>query len=146
MGFFMNIENNRFMAEIFVFFDKDEDGLVDFDEFIRGLDIAERGNFQEKVAYCMEVYDLYALQSLDIFTLRHLLKKSYSEVIINLEKVTLRFQSIGMGAKLSWEQFSQEFLPTLSTYLPTALDRMELHKNLVNQLEFKYGFTLESLE
>lgn len=142
----MNIENNRFMAEIFVFFDKDEDGLVDFDEFIRGLDIAERGNFQEKVAYCFEVYDLYGLQTLDIYTLRHLLKKSYSEVIINLEKVTLRFQSMGMGSKLSWEQFSQEFLPTLSTYLPTALDRMELHKNLVNQLEFKYGFTLESLE
>ena len=41
----MNNETNPFMADMFVFFDKDEDGLVDFDEFVRGLDIAERGNF-----------------------------------------------------------------------------------------------------
>ena len=26
------------------------------------------------------------------------------------------------------------------------MDRMELHKNLVNQLEFKHDFTLENLE
>ena len=58
------------MPEIFVFFDKDEDGLVDFDEFVRGLDIIERGTFLDKVSYCFEVYDVYGVETLDIYTLR----------------------------------------------------------------------------
>ena len=74
------------------------------------------------------------------------MKKSYSEVIINLEKVCSRLQTIGYGNRISWESFAAEILPTLQKFLPTALDRMELHKNLVNELEFKHGFTLESLE
>mmetsp|Transcript_1972 Transcript_1972/g.2788 ORF Transcript_1972/g.2788 Transcript_1972/m.2788 type:complete len:94 (+) Transcript_1972:273-554(+) len=74
------------------------------------------------------------------------MKKSFSEVIINLEKVQARLQAIGNGNRISWETFTSELLPILSRYLPTALDRMELHKNLVNELEFKHGFTLESLE
>ena len=74
------------------------------------------------------------------------MKKSYSEVVINLEKVTTRLQTLGFGNRISWETFATELLPTLQRYLPTALDRMELHKNLVNELEFKHGFTLENLE
>ena len=61
MGFMMNVENHAFMADIFVTFDKDGDGLVDFEEFIRGLDIMERGDFQEKCSYCFQIYDVYAL-------------------------------------------------------------------------------------
>jgi hypothetical protein len=30
--------------------------------------------------------------------------------------------------------------------LPLALDRMELHKSLINELEFRFNFTLESVE
>ena len=44
-GTMMNIENHSFYEEIFIFFDKDEDGMVDFEEFVRGLDIVERGTF-----------------------------------------------------------------------------------------------------
>ena len=47
-----NIENHTFGEEIFVWFDKDVDGLVDFEELIKGLDVAERGSFLEKSTYC----------------------------------------------------------------------------------------------
>ena len=70
MSLLMNIENHPFMPDIFVWFDKDEDGLIDFDELVRGLDIAERGTFAEKVNYCFDVYDTFGLQLLDIYTLR----------------------------------------------------------------------------
>ena len=128
MALMMNVENHPFMPDIFVWFDKDEDGLVDFDELIRGLDVIERGTFAEKISYCFDIYDTFGLQLLDIATLRQLMKKSYAEVIVNLEKVTTRLQMIGMGARISWDQFASEFLPILQFYLPTALDRMELHK------------------
>ena len=66
------------------------DGLVDFEELIKGLDVAERGSFPEKCKYCYQVYDAFALETLDIYTLRWLLKKSFSEVIVGLEKVSAR--------------------------------------------------------
>ena len=146
MGYLTNIENHPFMEDIFAFFDRNEDGLVDFEELIKGLDVVERGNFDEKCRYCYEVYDIYGLQTLDIYTLRYLLKKSFSEVIINLEKVSNHLQNLGNGSSINFETFSNEYLPILKQFLPSALDRMELHKNLVNQLEFRYGFTLENLE
>lgn len=145
-GHLSNIHGHPFIEDIFAFFDKDEDGLVDFDEFIKGLDIVERGNFDQKCAYCFETYDSFGLHVLDIYTLRQLLKRSFSEVIINLEKVLSRLSSLGNGTSMSWEEFADNYLNALKQYMPTALDRMELHKNLVNQLEFRYGFTLENLE
>ena len=51
-GILTNIDNHPFIREIFLFFDKNNDGLVDFNEFIVGLDIIERGNFDEKSQYC----------------------------------------------------------------------------------------------
>ena len=67
-------------------------------------------------------------------------------MIFSLERVQGELGRMGNGAFVSWEHFSSDFLPGLSEYLPTALDRMELHKNLINQLEFKHNFTLENLE
>ena len=45
MGYMMNIENHPFFPEIFVFFDQNEDGIVDFEEFVKGMDVMERGSF-----------------------------------------------------------------------------------------------------
>lgn len=52
----------------------------------------------------------------------------------------------GRNDIITWDDFSRDYLPTLQQSLPTAMDRMELHKNLINQLEFCHGFTLENLE
>ena len=61
MGYMTNIENHPFMNDIFIYFDKNQDGLVDFEEFVIGLDIVERGTFPEKCRYCFEIYDTYGI-------------------------------------------------------------------------------------
>ena len=45
-----------------------------------------------------------------------------------------------------WDEFEEHILPLLEKSLPLALDRMEFHRSLINELEFKFNFTLESLE
>ena len=46
---------------MFIFFDKDNDGKIDYKEFVIGLDVIERGSFDEKCRYCFEIYDIYAI-------------------------------------------------------------------------------------
>jgi Ca2+-binding EF-hand superfamily protein len=82
----MNIEAHPFFRDIFLFFDKDLDGKVDFYELVIGLDIIERGTFDEKCSYCFEMYDIYGLGELDLITLRSLLKRSFSTIVVQLDK------------------------------------------------------------
>jgi len=56
-----NIESHPFIKEMFVFFDKDANGFVDYGELVKGLDVVERGTFDEKTRYCFDVLDIYAL-------------------------------------------------------------------------------------
>ena len=56
-----NIESHPFLKEMFIFFDKDNDGKIDYKEFVIGLDVIERGSFDEKCRYCFEIYDIYAI-------------------------------------------------------------------------------------
>ena len=130
-----SIDNHPFNQDMFLFFDKNKDGLVDFNEFIVGLDIIERGSFDEKCLYCFEMYDIYGTGILDIVTLRYLLKKSYSEVIIKLEAIVKEVEAAqdDKNARgITWLHFEQMILPRLSQVLPTSLDRMEFHKQLMN--------------
>ena len=46
----------------------------------------------------------------------------------------------------SWEEFESDVLPLLENSLPIGLDRMDFHKSLINEMEFRYNFTLESCE
>ena len=39
-----------------------------------------------------------------------------------------------------------EILPLLEKTLPIALDRMEFHRSLINELEFKFNFTMDKCE
>ena len=60
--------------------------MVDFYEMVIGMDILEKGNFEEKCKFCFAMYDILENGVLDIFTLREVLKKSYIEQIITLDK------------------------------------------------------------
>ena len=93
MASMSNIDHHPFAKEMFLFFDKNHDGLVDFNEFIVGLDVVERGSFNEKCQFCFEMYDVYGTNVLDILTLRHLLKRSYSEVVVKLETIVKNLDS-----------------------------------------------------
>ena len=46
----------------------------------------------------------------------------------------------------TWEEFEQILLPKLETCMPVALDRMEFHKNLISDIEYRFNFTVDSLE
>jgi Ca2+-binding EF-hand superfamily protein len=80
------VKAHPFSKEIFAYFDRNGDGLIDFEEFVLGLDIIERGNLDEKSDYCFKMYDVYGTGALDIFTLREVLNRSYSRHFIGLER------------------------------------------------------------
>ena len=46
----------------------------------------------------------------------------------------------------TWPEFEIQVLPSLRDALPICLDRMEYHKNYINELEFRFGFTIDKLE
>jgi len=54
-----NLSTHPFAKEMFTFFDRNGDGLVDFEEFVLGLDIVERGTLAEKCDYAYKMYDVY---------------------------------------------------------------------------------------
>jgi len=72
-----NIENHPFSIDMFYFFDSQRDGLIDFYEMVIGLDIVEKGSFDEKTRFAFSMVDILEQGVLDIFTLREVLKKSY---------------------------------------------------------------------
>ena len=65
-------------AEIFMVFDTDTDGVVWFTDVVKGLDVMERGDFDQKLGFVWSVYDIYSSNSLDLLTLRELIKVNYS--------------------------------------------------------------------
>jgi Ca2+-binding EF-hand superfamily protein len=149
IGLMLNIEHHPFIKEMFVFFDRNADGKVDFEELIRGLDIIERGTFDEKCRYCFELYDIFAMQELDIVTLRSLFKRVFSTPIIKLEEAIAKVDQWPKQQGLqgwTWSDFEMVLLPVIQEYMPTIFDKIELNRNLISELEVRFGFTLESLE
>ena len=63
---------------------------------------------------------------------------------IKSDKVEGKARAYGDG--WTWEEFEQFLLPKLQMHLPIALDRMDFHKTLINELEFQHKFTIDSLE
>ncbi|CDW80465.1 hippocalcin-like protein 1 [Stylonychia lemnae] len=143
-----NIENHPFAEDFFLFFDTNRDGLIDFYEVVMGLDSVEKGDFEQKCKFCFAMYDILENGVLDIFTLREVLKKSYVNQIIQLESAISKLSTHKTINHDGWtfDEFEQEVFPFLEKSLSLALDRMEFHKQLINELEFRFNFTLESLE
>ena len=65
-----------------------------------------------------------------------------------LEDAIIKLQKHPTQYKQGWtfEEFEKVIFPSLERALPLALDRMEFHKTLLNDLEFKFGFNIDSLE
>lgn len=82
-----------------------------------------------------------------------MLKKAFVDHIIGLESLIQVIKSDKVEGKAraygdgwTWEEFEQFLLPKLQMHLPIALDRMDFHKTLINELEFQHKFTIDSLE
>ena len=69
-----------------MFFDRETgDKTIDFFELVKSMDIVERGTFDEKTNYCFSMYDVMEQGFLDLYSLRQVLKKSFTSHIIILE-------------------------------------------------------------
>ncbi|KAG0250732.1 hypothetical protein DFQ27_009227, partial [Actinomortierella ambigua] len=54
----LGLEKNLITDRLFRFFDQGRDGVVDFTEFASGLSVLCKGNFDEKIMYAFQGYDL----------------------------------------------------------------------------------------
>ncbi len=64
------------------------------------------------------------------------------QALVKIRDHPLNNSSLGW----SWEEFETHILPLLENSLPIAFDRMEFHKSIINEIEFKYNFTLDQCE
>jgi Ca2+-binding EF-hand superfamily protein len=80
-----NIEGHPFADDFFLFFDTNRDGLVDFYEMVVGMNIVERGTFEEKCKFCFAMYDLSEAEQLDTITCREVLRKSFVNQIVQID-------------------------------------------------------------
>lgn len=48
----------EYAKRIFVTFDKDNSGKIDFNEFLLAMDLMEKGDLDEKLRYAFELYDM----------------------------------------------------------------------------------------
>jgi len=163
LTYIYNIENHIFYDRLFRYFDKDNDGLVEFMDIIKSLDIIEKGSFDEKVEFCFSIYDDTNNGFLDTLKLRDLFKNSFVKIIANIEKaidLVKRFPTVNPRG-FTWEEFANpknelirlvnESLPTVFgnfpiTFFILLLDRFDYNKSLINYLETKYKFTIEKWE
>ena len=144
-----NIEEHPFTDDFFLYFDSNRDGLVDFYEMVVGMNIIEKGSFDEKCQFAFTMYDLSEADILDTVSIREVLRRSYVTQIVQLDQALTKirdFQTRNPQVGWEWDEFEAEILPMLEGALPIALDRMEFHKSLINEMEFKYNFTLDKCE
>ena len=109
-----NMEGHPFADDFFLFFDTNRDGLVDFYEMIVGMNIVERGTFEEKCKFVFAMYDLAEAETLDTQTIREVLRKAFVNQIVELDKVYNKLKAHPLqnpDQGWSWEEFETEILP-----------------------------------
>ena len=72
-----NIDSHPFTDDFFLYFDSNRDGLVDFYEMVVGMNIIEKGSFEEKCQFAFTMYDLSEAEVLDTVSIREVLRRSY---------------------------------------------------------------------
>jgi Ca2+-binding EF-hand superfamily protein len=89
---------------------------------VKGLNLIEKGTFDEKIDFCFSIYDFRKKGYLDIFSLRELLKMTYVTVIVNLEKA---LKKIRAAPTLNFRGFTWDEFIGLNV-LDTILDNLPI--------------------
>jgi len=124
-----NIDSHVLAKRLFYFFDKNQDGIVEYFEIIKSLDIIEKGDFDEKLELCFRIYDPDEMGYLDPHALRELFKLCYTNIITNLEKCLIRLHQIRDSNEkgITWNQFSDPqggVIHTLKECLSTIMGKV----------------------
>lgn len=121
-----NIENHLLLKRLFNYFDKNQDGIVEYLEVVRSLDIIEKGNFNEKVEFCFSIYDGDNLGYLDSYSMTELFKLCYTQIISKLEQCILKISKTGYQNQggLTWEEFNDRtngIIEIMANHVPVIL-------------------------
>ncbi|ELU15013.1 hypothetical protein CAPTEDRAFT_207746 [Capitella teleta] len=102
------------MDRVFKAFDKDNDSLVGPSEWVEGLSILLRGNMEEKIQFCFDVYDLNSDGYISREEMFHMLKTSLvkptsdedpDEGIKDLVEVCIKKMDDDQDHRLSFKDF-----------------------------------------
>ncbi|XP_022246137.1 EF-hand calcium-binding domain-containing protein 1-like [Limulus polyphemus] len=104
------------MDRIFRTFDADNDGIIDFGEWVTGLSIILRGTQDEKIDFCFKVYDLTGDRIITREEMFHMLKNTMvrqlaeedpDEGIKDLVDLTLKKMDYDRDGRLSADDFKR---------------------------------------
>ncbi|KAF7649444.1 hypothetical protein LDENG_00141400 [Lucifuga dentata] len=110
------ITDDMMLDAVFRTFDKDNDGLVNMEEWIEGLSVLLRGTLDEKIKYCFYVYDLNGDKYISREEMLHMLKDCFiklpveddpDEAVKDLVEITLKMMDYDKDGRLSYEDFEQ---------------------------------------
>ena len=103
-----NIEGHPFADDFFLFFDTNQDGLVDFYEMVIGMNTVEKGSFEEKCRFAFTMYDLTESDLLDTMSIREVLRRSYVNQIVILDQTLAKIRDLPTSSPSEgwkWEEF-----------------------------------------
>ncbi|XP_064613910.1 calaxin-like [Liolophura sinensis] len=120
---FRDVLHNQFkmtddilMDRVFKAFDKDNDSYINQSEWVSGLSCIMRGNMEEKMKYCFDVYDLNGDGYISREEMFHMLKNSLikqpseedpDEGVKDLVEITLKKMDKDHDTRLSPQDFQQ---------------------------------------
>jgi Ca2+-binding EF-hand superfamily protein len=109
-----DMTDDLIMDRVFKAFDRDNDGYVSLEEWVRGLSVFLRGTMTEHVQFCFEVYDLHSDGYISRDEMFALLKKSMvrpttdedpDEGIKDLVELALKKLDEDQDHRVSFEDF-----------------------------------------
>ncbi|XP_054909908.1 calaxin isoform X2 [Poeciliopsis prolifica] len=139
--------NGLMMDGVFRSFDKDGDGVIILEEWVRGLAVFLRGTLEEKMKHAFRVYDLNNDKYISKDEIFHMLKHSFikwpseedpEEGIKDVLEMTMKKMDLDHDGLLSYEDFEKSILDEnlfLQAFGPCLPDNTVIDK--FDQLVFK---------